>query len=250
MRGEKQPQTSARFGLTGSPPRARGKVRRYRQGAAGRRITPACAGKSFALSWGCPRRKDHPRVRGEKQTSHPLLSAIQGSPPRARGKVYAFRDGLHGHGITPACAGKRAGVLKKRARPWDHPRVRGEKFFFAGGTATAVGSPPRARGKARPRHPAPPPAGITPACAGKSPRVRSGFSHPWDHPRVRGEKTRPQLSGSPGWGSPPRARGKASKSRDSGSPMRITPACAGKSKRKHSRDNRRQDHPRVRGEKR
>ena len=91
----------------GSPPRWRGKdeIDIVVQVPSG--ITPALAGKSAGR---CPAHGccgDHPRVGGEKGRRCGFLPALQGSPPRWRGKV---RVALGRHlvtRITPALAGKR-----------------------------------------------------------------------------------------------------------------------------------------------
>ena len=69
-------------------------------------ITPAYAGKSAASAFGYARRRDHPRVCGEKSMPSRTSSKTTGSPPRVRGKVSAGKILLHDGGITPACAGK------------------------------------------------------------------------------------------------------------------------------------------------
>ena len=118
-----------------------------RRGTRGVGITPAWAGKS--QFWDCQKgvKKDHPRVGGEKLSRAELDPTRRGSPPRGRGKALQL---LHGHshiGITPAWAGKSPSQSSFFALHWDHPRVGGEKGMpgFQGGSA--VGSPPRGRGK-------------------------------------------------------------------------------------------------------
>ena len=90
---------------------------------------------------------------------------------------------------------------------------------------------------------------ITPACAGK--RYILYFSHDfaWDHPRMCGEK--PLGLAPAGWpsGSPPHVRGKAFLLTPAMVLSRITPACAGKSWSNALPCSRREDHPRVCGEK-
>ena len=51
--------------------------------------------------------RDHPRVRGEKHREVAPCTDLEGSPPRARGKVHGIIKHILGDGITPACAGKR-----------------------------------------------------------------------------------------------------------------------------------------------
>ena len=91
-------------------------------------------------------------------------------------------------GITPAYAGKRPACTRLRACTWDHPRVCGEKHKRKAGTDTALGSPPRMRGKAKGTDGGDPLMGITPAYAGKSLAVRIIQTDVQDHPRVCGEK--------------------------------------------------------------
>ena len=139
-----------------------------------------------------------------------------GSPPRVRGKLLLQTVGKREAGITPACAGKTAAMSSSSIRSRDHPRVCGENGSPAVNSTRCLGSPPRVRGK--PARVAPPeqPAGITPACAGKTYQTAGGAPAGWDHPRVCGEN-----------------QGRASVLpfyvvRLTG----ITPACAGKTLRK------------------
>ena len=91
--------------------------------------------------------------------------------------------------------------------------------------------------------------GITPAYAGKSCRcsILRGFR--WDHPRVCGEKRKPNRNGANRYGSPPRMRGKATEHKHHRAGTGITPAYAGKSCSVCYQSSRAQDHPRVCGEK-
>ena len=151
-----------------------------------------------------------------------------GSPPRVRGKELGFSIFLYNIGITPACAGKSLRQAPQHHRPWDHPRVRGEKQETYCKAPLARGSPPRARGKVHTLAQSIGLPGITPACAGKRVFPPGCLCSPRDHPRVRGEK---HLSGSvykANGGSPPRARGKAEGNCISNFRYGITPACAGK----------------------
>ena len=91
--------------------------------------------------------------------------------------------------------------------------------------------------------------GITPAYAGKSCRcsILRGFR--WDHPRVCGEKRKPNRNGANRYGSPPRMRGKATEHKHHRAGTGITPAYAGKRKRDEFSGIECRDHPRVCGEK-
>ncbi len=90
---------------------------------------------------------------------------------------------------------------------------------------------------------------ITPAWAGKRAPSPGGLRNTGDHPRVGGEKAifHPLLTIPKG--SPPRGRGKAPTAGRWVQGTRITPAWAGKSRAAGHHGHRRQDHPRVGGEK-
>ena len=96
----------------------------------------------------------------------------------------------------------------RRLHAQDHPRVCGEKCDMVRFCDTAIGSPPRVRGKddadARQQFE----ERITPACAGKSHRADGLQRRTKDHPRVCGEKLKTQLGLLALPGSPPRVRGK------------------------------------------
>ena len=112
-----------------------------------------------------------------------------------------------------------------------------------------LGSPPHARGKVVCACHCGHYGGITPACAGKRPSQASPAVHGWDHPRMRGEKSYQSGYIQNSLGSPPHARGKVVSHGISWHYLRITPACAGKSKQSPYTSRRWWDHPRMRGEK-
>ena len=188
--GEKDHLATIFFCRPGSPPRMRGKGQVVELGGPGVRITPAYAGKS-AQKWSImAKKRDHPRVCGEKGHALGRPLPLRGSPPRMRGKVLVAVDAGRTFGITPAYAGKSVHVPGIGVFFRDHPRVCGEKFIFNEYLHIFQGSPPRMRGKVRSGGRASEPYGITPAYAGK--RVAWSPSSPpsWDHPRVCGEKQR------------------------------------------------------------
>ena len=212
----------------GSPPRVRGKGVQSCNERVAVGITPAYAGKSWGRARTSSRRRDHPRVCGEKYTC-PLMSLSSGgSPPRMRGKGLGISMSDYSDGITPAYAGKRMLVGECPKPLWDHPRVCGEKSWTPALCAVCLGSPPRVRGKGPRRGPRPLACGITPACAGKRGQRKCANCTSRDHPRVCGEKPLPPATGRSGCGSPPRVRGKGFEYPGKGCCGGITPACAGK----------------------
>ena len=87
MCGEKDTAPVSPIGVSGSPPRVRGKVMLPLQDYSLAGITPACAGKSILGKDRCLQRQDHPRVCGEKAFFAIAFSCLAGSPPRVRGKA-------------------------------------------------------------------------------------------------------------------------------------------------------------------
>ena len=159
----------------GSPPRMRGKelaVGVIRQHGG---ITPAHAGKRACTTTGTTRRKDHPRVCGEKSASTSCCALALGSPPRMRGK---------------AVSRPFTGLTRM-----DHPRTCGEKGWDYDAFLYQLGSPPHVRGKEKQRRAEKSALRITPACAGKRlfPGVKTRCFQ--DHPRMCGEKARQCLRG-------------------------------------------------------
>ena len=165
--GEKRVQRATPELTEGSPPRVRGKGLSQAIVSSRVRITPACAGKSYLFNMERRLQRDHPRVCGEKGALIADEAGVQGSPPRARGKVFLRFLAGEEYGITPACAGKRRCEPKRLCAGRDHPRVCGEKVVRVSETNRTGGSPPRVRGKAIPSSIFIVLSGITPACAGK-----------------------------------------------------------------------------------
>ena len=188
----------------------RGKVCTLGYELQGSRITPACTGKRMRhfLSW----------------------RLLQGSPPRVRGKDGELENVEQIARITPACAGKSAPLQSCNTPFKDHPRVCGEKVLEFLTMVHMWGSPPRVRGKDGRRQSRYQTHRITPACAGKRLRRALLCMYSWDHPRVCGEKPSRTAMTVAGMGSPPRVRGKAAPGVRPLRAVRITPACAGKSR--------------------
>ena len=210
-------------------PHVRGKDTRRQRDDSVRGITPACAGKRYTSTDARYRARDHPRVCGEKVYKYGCTVSRTGSPPRVRGKVLRHTAGIQCRGITPACAGKSIRGFRLYASRKDHPRVCGEK---SGASAQDTAG-----------------RGITPACAGKSVTYVCRDRRGWDHPRVCGEKSIFRRQRAQHLGSPPRVRGKGLDNVLFWTRMRITPACAGKSRAWPGTTPCRRDHPRVCGEK-
>ena len=131
------------------------------------RITPAYAGKSYDENSGGCKRRDHPRLCGEKLEKHGRKITNLGSPPPMRGKGGVKVLSATERRITPAYAGKRSSILCTSCNRKDHPRLCGEKRKSPKLRHFHRGSPPPMRGKASSciLHSAT--VRITPAYAGK-----------------------------------------------------------------------------------
>ena len=152
----------------GSPPRMRGKRALAVGQIAGGRITPADAGKTTFWVDNANVGKDHPRGCGENCWIERNHVYEDGSPPRMRGKRFCVSASRLLDGITPADAGKTRSKRTQHRGSRDHPRGCGENRFVYRLVVHSSGSPPRMRGKPQCHRVRKPPAGITPADAGKT----------------------------------------------------------------------------------
>src|SRR5690606_10086328 len=94
-------------GVSGTPPRARGRrVRGLGPGdSAGN--TPACAGTTSPARRRPAARWEHPRVRGDDVLGVQVAYAGYGTPPRARGRLLLRGFGVGQHGTPPRARGRR-----------------------------------------------------------------------------------------------------------------------------------------------
>ena len=92
----------------GSPPRMRGKLKKFKKPLLMRGITPAGAGKTSSSSETRAVITDHPRRCGENGAGVSCLGSLRGSPPQVRGKHLICQKYTHPKRITPAGAGKTA----------------------------------------------------------------------------------------------------------------------------------------------
>ena len=166
-----------------------------------------------------------------------------------RGKVAQIRYIRLVQGITPAYAGKSDFLFFDCTLRADHPRLCGEKFSAPFTCPCFLGSPPPMRGKVREDAHGLWGRRITPAYAGKRRRCFPCHKAKEDHPRLCGEKEYKPDSLMTVTGSPPPMRGKAAIAPTSKRDIRITPAYAGKRSFRRSAMHRKQDHPRLCGEK-
>ena len=106
--GEKAPPMYNSVCAKGSPPRMRGKDNGVVASGDNYGITPAYAGKSKISKSVKLKKRDHPRICGEKKRNFFPVEWPKGSPPHMRGKGNKGAGRVAIAGITPAYAGKSA----------------------------------------------------------------------------------------------------------------------------------------------
>ena len=233
---------------TGSSPRVRGKRRGLRPQIRGRGLIPACAGKTPPQSRQGWRRPAHPRVCGENGRDCCVLMVDSGSSPRVRGKLSAPPGTTDQKGLIPACAGKTQPLQVRGDTTPAHPRVCGENRGHRAHGRGPLGSSPRVRGKRVLGFPSSHEPRLIPACAGKTRGSQSATSPTEAHPRVCGENLTTDFEFDCPSGSSPRVRGKPAEGHCLALPLRLIPACAGKTVVRLVRRARGPAHPRVCGE--
>ena len=107
--GEKDLELYRIMTTKGSPPRVRGKAIHHQHRHSPGRITPACAGKSWSRRAESRKKRDHPRVCGEK--FHPASD-------RKLGRV---RGTKRSSGPAPAAAPAGLAGSCPASPPWSYP---------------------------------------------------------------------------------------------------------------------------------
>ena len=166
--GENGPMRFCRERGWGSSPRVRGKLLPVVWGGVARRLIPACAGKTSAVSTTNAGRTAHPRVCGENVVTMSECPMIAGSSPRVRGKPSVSPPSRKRQGLIPACAGKTLFSTGKTDQPPAHPRMCGENRPGISCSVKRGGSSPRVRGKRGMQKQTAMSNGLIPACAGKT----------------------------------------------------------------------------------
>ena len=130
-----------------------------------------------------------------------------GSPPPTRGTLLCPTPFHLCTGITPAYAGNTRESYYMRWPDRDHPRLRGEHYFFHLPFRFLEGSPPPTRGTLSMTSSRTRSLRITPAYAGNTFFTLAKISSNKDHPRLRGEHFDGYLRLPLSKGSPPPTRG-------------------------------------------
>ena len=150
----------------------------------------------------------HPRSRGENLSWLPSETSTTGSSPLTRGKREAQAAILAWAGLIPAHAGKTWSCPWRSARPWAHPRSRGENRDLPRPVALDLGSSPLTRGKRADARLRRGPARLIPAHAGKTLDITVQGRSAEAHPRSRGENAPGETYEGTVTGSSPLTRGK------------------------------------------
>ena len=235
------------MGEWGSPPLVRERHDYTDCGTPMRRITPARAGKTEAMSTYNDMTGDHPRSCGKDISTIGILLLNPGSPPLVRERRLSCSIVVIMIGITPARAGK---TFRFRFPPYglrDHPRSCGKDIISQDFWKARKGSSPLVRERPGLTQAEITKVRITPARAGKTTLSGYEYAYAQDHPRSCG-KDHVLL-----WvlvlvsGSPPLVRERPLGGFGVRAGARITPARAGKTIPCRPKSWPAQDHPRSCG---
>ena len=169
-----------------------------------------------------------PHTRGARKFPEEETKDAGGSSPHTRGARVRERREHPARRIIPAYAGSTVSLLVSHFNPSDHPRIRGEHVFRRSPDGHGVGSSPHTRG---------------------APSLKPGVSN--------GERIIPAYAGSTvtvysfvasANGSSPHTRGALRAGVGAAHRPGIIPAYAGSTVPEARRQQRRADHPRIRGE--
>ncbi len=216
---------------SGTPPRRRGRRRHAQAGRGRRRSTPASAGRTRTSPTTTPCRSEHPRVGGEDVSTVTVCESGVGAPSRRRGGPVEMDVFGREPRNTPASAGRTPTRSPRGSATTEHPRAGGEDTINLNTDTTAVGTPPRRRGRPRREWGERSRGRNTLASARKTESRQAPAWPAAEHPRVGGEDAAYIRTQSGRTGTPPRWRG-----RRRCCPLlllgrRNTPASAGKTAR-------------------
>ena len=257
--------------MKGSSPLTRGKLGDLPKDCLATRLIPAHAGKTLPCTSLLPKKRAHPRSRGENSKTISPVVLEAGSSPLTRGKPAGPFHDVRLEGLIPAHAGKtRRSSLSRHGAAGSSPLTRGKLSTegmrstaswlipaHAGKTRNArilgnkLGAHPRSRGENALKRAARNNDGwLIPAHAGKTPAGKAVACPTWAHPRSRGENPRALDRAPDLGGSSPLTRGKRCVCRVDGVVQGLIPAHAGKTGISSSSTKNPRAHPRSRGENR
>ena len=173
MRGEDATGALPYICDTETPPRAWGRLVKYKIANATGRNTPTCVGKTSTHNARNSGRQKHPHVRGEDTTTGEGEHGAAETPPRAWGRRRKIVSLVTSCRNTPTCVGKTAVLVAQETIERKHPHVRGEDLPFSPERLRHIETPPRAWGRPQQKSPEKVRSRNTPTCVGKT-RTRRG----------------------------------------------------------------------------
>ena len=179
--------------FSGSPPRVRSRLKRWKPRLQSSGITSACAEQTIRWMRPACSRRDHLRVCGADSLADRHRVPDGGSPPRVRSRPIAWRHDPDWRGITSACAEQTHKSSAPSSPNRDHLRVCGADNRLRSLNRKLLGSPPRVRSRQRVIQEGTNAVGITSACAEQTGCRCVALTCPRDHLRVCGAD---MLSGS------------------------------------------------------
>ena len=192
----------------GTPPRMRGRQFDRDRLYVHERNTPADAGTTHRRGNAPPTASEHPRGCGDDRRYRGDHGKLRGTPPRMRGRPQMLPVVSPGGRNTPADAGTTSGRSWPPNIRWEHPRGCGDDRPLPREQGIARGTPPRMRGRRACLGVGGPVGRNTPADAGTTGFVVTGFKSDQEHPRGCGDDPRCFPSSRPVGGTPPRMRGR------------------------------------------
>ena len=173
-----------------------------------RRLTPANAGTTGLRQRLEDAERAHPRECGDDTVYARRDDLVAGSPPRMRGRRFAYSPPPHNYRLTPANAGTTLPVCSSESALRAHPRECGDDATGARAAISHTGSPPRMRGRRSRRWRHILRFRLTPANAGTTYPLAEAAANAEAHPRECGDDWVDARWAMVPKGSPPRMRGR------------------------------------------
>ena len=232
----------------GSSPLTRGAPGEVAEGSSEGGLIPAHAGSTFAVGYGGPAPKAHPRSRGEHGPLCQGEYAPLGSSPLTRGARMPRPTCCRVRGLIPAHAGSTTSTFTPLVSSTAHPRSRGEHITATRTAWPSWGSSPLTRGALWLQTIDAQWSGLIPAHAGSTTTFRLSRTACGAHPRSRGEHlSAPPAAGFPA-GSSPLTRGARLRWGELAGLQGLIPAHAGSTVVIPRKALHQTAHPRSRGE--
>ncbi len=247
-RGDEKSIAPSSIALSGSPPRAWGRVVDRVRVVVRVRFTPTRVGTSRSPGIRRPRPPVHPHARGDERGVMGYPTDADGSPPRAWGRDLLRATTPGRFRFTPTRVGTSPRAARAAGRHPVHPHARGDELRAAFRNNSMDGSPPRAWGRVPRATNHRKLVRFTPTRVGTRPSTPSTPSTSTVHPHARGDESAPRSSGCAAAGSPPRAWGRDRWARRGCDGSRFTPTRVGTSRTRPACPPGRPVHPHARGD--